>query len=114
VDLALGWGKMSDQTVLDQLKISQSGRWYEWRTKEAYPIPHPEIVEHSGNMHLIPATATVDATLKRVRRGEVVTLRGYLVEIVAADGWRWRSSLSREDSGARSCEVVWVEELSVR
>ena len=28
VDLALGWGPMSDQHVLDQLKISQSMRFY--------------------------------------------------------------------------------------
>lgn len=28
VELALGWGVMSDQQVLDQIQFSQSGRWY--------------------------------------------------------------------------------------
>ena len=27
-DLALGWGNMSDESVLDKIKISQSGRFY--------------------------------------------------------------------------------------
>ena len=28
VDLALGWGPMSDQAVLDRISISQGSRWY--------------------------------------------------------------------------------------
>ena len=31
-----------------------------------------------------------------------------LVEVRGADGWTWRSSLSREDSGNGGCEVVYV------
>ena len=32
IDLALGWGPMSNQKILDQLTITQSRRWYFWRT----------------------------------------------------------------------------------
>ena len=31
VDLALGWGRMSDSEVLAGLKVSQSNRFYFWR-----------------------------------------------------------------------------------
>jgi hypothetical protein len=31
----------------------------------------------------------------------------------APDGWRWRSSLTREDTGAGACELVWVERIAV-
>jgi hypothetical protein len=44
----------------------------------------------------------------------VVTLRGRLVEASGADGWRWRSSLTREDSGAGACELVLVDALDTR
>ena len=37
IDLALGWGPMSDETVLDELDISQSGRWYRWSAKVLVP-----------------------------------------------------------------------------
>ena len=38
LDLALGWGRMSDEDILAGIEISQSGRWYRWRT-EAFPLP---------------------------------------------------------------------------
>ena len=37
-----------------------------------------------------------------------------LIEVRGADGWRWRSSLTREDTGAGACELVWVERIAVR
>ena len=39
VDLALGWGPMSDQAVLDKIKISQSMRFYWYEYQLPPPIP---------------------------------------------------------------------------
>ena len=111
-DLAFGWGRMSDTAVIDQLEIGQSARFYHYRWRDQPPIPPREIVRSSANMHLIPADSTVARDLARVREGEVVSLRGRLVEARRADGWHWRSSLTREDSGAGACELVLVESLS--
>jgi len=63
LDLALGWGPMSDQGIVDRIAITQSGRWYYWRTAGPPPIPAAAIVEHSANMHLAPATPAVWRTL---------------------------------------------------
>ena len=52
--------------------------------------------------------------LKKVRPGEIVHLRGYLVEISAADGWFWNSSMTREDTGDGACELVRVESVDIR
>ena len=112
VDLALGWGPMSNQAILDQISISQSGRFYYWRSKEL-PIPPNAISSHSANMHLIPATGEIERELKRVGKGNIVSFEGYLVKIEATDGWHWRSSLTRSDTGNGACEVVYVERLSV-
>lgn len=107
-DLALGWGRMREDAVLGQLDISQSNRWYHYRWQGAPPIPVKEIVRSSANMHMIPSDATVAKELARVRAGDQVRIDGWLVEAGAPDGWRWRSSLSREDSGQGACEVVYV------
>ena len=112
VDLALGWGPMSDEAVLDQLEITQSGRWYRWRAQRL-PVPRRDIQHNSANMHMIPKDEAVVYALDHVRRGDVVRLRGYLVEARSPDGWRWRSSLTREDSGAHACELIFVERLAV-
>ncbi len=112
VDLALGWGPMSDEQVLDHIEISQGGRWYHWRASKL-PVARQEIQHNSANMHLIPKDEAVADVLDDVRPGHVVRLRGYLVEVRAPDGWRWRSSLSRKDSGAHACELVFVDRLSI-
>ena len=111
VDLALGWGAMSDTAVLRQLSFSQDHRFYYYRWSVAPPIPANDIVTHSANMHLIPATTDVAKRLSRVRAGNLVHFSGYLVRVDAPDGWHWVSSLTRTDTGAGACELVWVEDL---
>jgi len=111
VDVAFGWGRMSDEAVLARLDISQSGRFYFWRYEGQPPIPRREIEVSSANMHLIPASEAIEKRLKSLRPGAVVTLRGYLVEVSGAGGFHWRSSLTREDTGNGACEIVWVEEV---
>ena len=112
VDLALGWGPMSDETVLRKIEISQSNRFYYWHV-DAFPIPREQIESNSANMHMIAADSTIEKTLKSIRAGQVVKLSGYLVEVKAADGWHWRSSLSRTDTGSGACELVYVKKLTV-
>lgn len=111
-DLALGWGRMSDSAVLRDIDVSQSGRFYYWQVR-SFPIPRREIETHSANMHMIPANAVIAHALKRVRAGDVVTLEGMLVEADKPDGWRWRSSMTRTDTGAGACEVVYVQDLLI-
>ena len=86
--------------VLRKLNISQSNRFYYWRADE-FPIPRKEIELQSANMHMILADS------------QVVKITGYLIEARAADGWRWKSSLTREDTGAGACELLFVKSLIV-
>jgi len=113
VDLALGWGAMSDQAVLDRIEVSQGARWY--RTRYDYPAPMADrdIIRQSGNMHMVPANAAVRARLKEIRRGDLVWLRGYLVDADHDSGFRWRTSLSREDTGDGACELFYIERITI-
>jgi hypothetical protein len=113
VDLALGWGPMSDQKNLECFKFSQSDRFYLWSTK-SFPVPRGVVESHTANMHMIPRNAEVEELLKSLRPGHVIHLRGYLVEARAPGGWRWRSSLSRTDTGPGACELVLIESLEAR
>ncbi len=112
-DLALGWQRMADPTVYSRLDISQSNRWYHYRWgAEGPPLPVDEIVRSSANMHLVPADQNVARALARVRQGQTVRLQGWLIEVRREDGWTWRSSLTREDSGSGACELIYVCALS--
>lgn len=112
-DLALGWGPMSDNKVIRAFDISQSVRFYSWMPKQALPIPRQAVIEHSANTHVIPADAEVARQLKPVRIGQVIHLRGYLVNAVRDDGVYITTSMTRSDSGPGSCEVLLVEQIEI-
>lgn len=108
VDLALGWGPMCIAGVINDLKISQGGRFYEYRWTCEPPLDPQSIVCHSANTHCLPADEKVRHDLLALGRHDWVEMDGYLVEVDSDDGGRWRSSLTREDSGGGACEVMWV------
>jgi len=112
VDLVLGWGAMSDSKVLQQISFSQGGRAYSWSTK-TLPVARQVIETHSANMHMIPADAEIESRLKFIRPGNMVHLKGVLVEVASKEGWRWKSSLTRSDTGGGACELILVESLYV-
>ena len=110
-DLALGWGRMSDQAIVDKMDIWQSGRWFYWKT-DRYPISRKEIETSASNMHIIPANDEIMDELGDIKVGEIIYLKGYLVSVMTPkNGQHWNSSLSRDDVGGGACEVVWVEKL---
>lgn len=110
LDLALGWGRMSDSSVLARIQVRQDNRWYYWSAPRL-PIPEAEIGSHSANMHMIPATPRVKDQLLDLRVGQAFRLRGQLIHADGRDRWTWTSSLSRLDTGEGACEVIWVERV---
>jgi hypothetical protein len=113
MDLALGWGVMSDQAVLDRIDIQQRSRWYFTSYDYPAPVPDQEIIRNSGNMHMIPGRPWLESELKKIRRGDIVQLNGYLVDVDSDSGWRWRTSLSRDDSGNGACEILYLESVVI-
>jgi hypothetical protein len=113
IDLAVGWGPMSDEQVLDRLHITQSMRffWYEYR--DPPPIPKDQIISHATNIHIIPSTPELAASCKSLRGGALVHLSGELVEATGPGIATWRSSLSRTDTGNGACELLYLKEMEV-
>jgi hypothetical protein len=112
VDLALGWGPMSVASVINELNISQSGRFYEFSYSGEPPLDQRAIEIHSANTHCIPADDNVRSQLLAVKRHDVATMEGLLVEVTGDGGYKWRSSLSREDTRGGACEVFWITAVS--
>ena len=79
----------------------------------AYLLPHLEAGQRLLDVGCGPGTITADLAAL-VAPGQVVALEGYLVKVISKDGWRWQSSLTRNDTGNGACEVIWVEEVEIR
>jgi hypothetical protein len=114
LDIAVGWGPMSDSAVLADIDISQSGRFYFWRYEDEPPIATYAIEQHSANWHLVPANDVIWRKLNRLRVGDVVRLEGMLVNLQNPDGGTMATSLRRDDTGAGACEIIYVEKATIR
>ncbi len=110
LDIAVGWADMARPEIYSQVEIKQRNRWYYWQT-EHLPIALAQISQQSANMHLVPANDRIAKQFKHIHQHDLLYLKGALIEIRANDGWRWRSSLSRNDTGSGACEVMRVDEI---
>lgn len=113
VDFAVGWGPMSDSAVLEHFRITQGARFFTLYPDQA-AIGLATALRGSANMHLIPASARIRDMLAKVRRGNVVRLDGFLVNVSGPNGYTWNSSLTRDDTGAGACELFYVESVEIR
>jgi len=113
VDLALGWGAMSDSGVLKQLHVSQTDRSYSYSWQGAPSLDDKTIVHNSANMHILPANPFIKKITSNLRVGQVVSLKGSLVYVELPGGGEWRTSLSRDDTGRDGSEVMFVTEVNI-
>jgi hypothetical protein len=104
---------MSDSSALERVEISQSNRFYYWRTSANGPLTREAIIAHSANTHVIPADPLVARELGRLRPGETVTLTGDLVDAARDDGATIHTSMTRTDTGPGACEVMLVRDVDV-
>ncbi len=114
LDLALGWGEMSRTSVDDWISWNQSMRWYFYEWSAGSPYGEKEIREQSANVHIIPATEMVYEKVLDVEEGDTIYLEGYLVNVQGTrkqQRYHWSSSLTREDTGQGSCDLLYVERV---
>jgi hypothetical protein len=112
LDFAVGWGPMSDSAVLEHFRIRQGGRFFTLYPDEQ-AIDLRTALRGSANMHVIPASDELRRQLEHVRPGHLVHMRGMLVNISGPDGYRWRTSLTRLDTGDGACELFYVESVEL-
>jgi hypothetical protein len=111
VDLALGWGELSDPAIDDIVDWYQGARWYFWKWDEQSTLDNGDISRQSANVHIVPATPNLRRALLAIKEDDVIQLSGFLVNIEGPEGEQWKSSLKRTDSGGGSCELLYATEL---
>ena len=119
VDLALAWGKVAQYNKEIDFHWSQSGRWLFWRvdsdTDLALVGGMNGIISQASNNHLIPANISVKNKIKKIKKGDHIKIKGYLVNVYASKSagnrWDMNSSISREDTGSGACEIIYVTDI---
>jgi hypothetical protein len=115
-DIGLGYGPMTDSANVERFDFSHEGVSHGLRALFARPrgamtqTEFDALAPHMTNVHVIPASAGIYAQLRSVRRGELVTLRGQLVNVRDATG---RVAATSTRAGDRDCEILWLEEVRI-
>ncbi len=116
LDYALIWGRTPEW--LPWLRFSQAKRFVFFRYDIPSPVEKTYMEKHLSNNHLIPSTPNLRRALSRVRKHTPVELEGYLVDVKAIQSRRgvsaWNTSITRDDTGNGSCEIIYVTRLRVR
>ncbi len=116
-DVALAWGNVAENNEKVDFNWSQDGRWYRWYVSDAGQLSaaglsESEVNKHSANNHLIAADAAVKSEIGKIRKGDIVEITGYLINLSAVnpegETYNWNSSVSRTDSGDGACELIYV------
>ena len=115
-DVAMAWGELAEGGAWRKLDWSQDGRWFFWRWTGAQPFPTATVVRSASNTHVVPANPNLKRAARSLGKGDVAELSGELIRIEGRRGGElvtWRSSLSREDTGDGSCELLYLRRLRV-
>ncbi len=116
-DFALVWGILTDKHYYRQINISKGGRRYFFKLKKGAQLSVDWVYLNSSNHHLIPANDNIRRALRSVRKNDVIELEGYLVNVhgnIKGRTFNWNTSLSREDKGDGSCEIMYVRRIKIR
>jgi hypothetical protein len=113
-DIGLGYGPMSDTANVERFRFSHEGASNGLRALFARPrgqmtqAEFDALAPHITNVHVIPASPAIYDELRGIRHGELVTLRGKLVNVHDRDG---RVAVTSTTPGDRDCEILWVEQV---
>ncbi len=111
-DVVFGWGPMSNETHLNSIMVRQSERSFYFEMANP-PLKQEKMWQHAANMHLIGPTQEIRDKINSLRQGQIVKIEGFLVNAKSPDGWTLKSSLSRDDIGDSSSELVWINSLTI-
>ena len=121
VDLCLIWGSNAASRIFkDQgVNFSQDCRfcWVHWCGKKEFNL------QEFSNNHLLIVDPVLEKKIRGFHEGDQVRIWGELVNVkgkLFGRGGRydppeiiWKTSVSRSDSGAGACEVIYVEDAEV-
>lgn len=117
VDALVSWGKMSDERNLEFIHADLSGRGYDFELSRP-PLDQEQIIYQSDLWHLIPSTRRMDEEIKKLRNGNIIRVKGLLVDVTFENDFTWKTAkeIKKKEITRYFKEkgyIIWVEEFSV-
>lgn len=109
----LSWGDMSDEEHLRRISPKQENRSYTLHVSN----PPLSIQNMHGNVVLaqaIPANDQILESMKNVRVGHVIKIKGLIIDLQKKDGVvQYQSNIDGRNPKMQGVKFIWIEELSI-
>lgn len=131
IDVVLGWQDVANIELyednvkgLHQAKSPNGGRYYRFYVPGDSIWSVDYVSSHTSHNHIVPASNNIMAVLWKLKKYDVVKLKGYLVDIYKDGNTVAWTSLSRYDTDQTSrgyqngkfggsCEVMYVTSIQI-
>jgi hypothetical protein len=115
-DIGVLWGENIKNEIYKYMTFS-SGSWTlycDFKSGTTREIWSKFKNECMSNNHLLPGSSEIKDTIKEVRKGDQIYLKGYLVKY-SHSGWDSPrgTSTTRADTGGSACETIFVTEFEI-
>lgn len=109
-DLCITWGDMAKPPYMYYFSCTQRDRGCNITAQDS-PLDDWYVTTHFSNIHIIPADDSILELMRNISVNQIVYLEGFLVNVYSNNTTIWETSLTPEDSGETSCEVLYVTGL---
>lgn len=111
LDLLIGWGELSDERNLDNIRFHLSKRYFNYTTIKP-TIQLDKILEQISLWHIVPSSELVEEEIKKLREGNIVQLEGYIVDIESKVGIEWKSEIKKLNNSQLPNTIVFVTKIN--
>jgi len=116
-DFGVVWGKISKSSVFNKVNWKNEDRLLKFSyTKQLIDsLGEKYMLDHISNIHLIPKNKAIERKLDKIKKGDIVVISGYLVNVnydFKRDSYQSiKTSITRTDRGIGACEVIFVLDI---
>ncbi|HAH50759.1 MAG TPA: hypothetical protein DCL80_05610 [Balneola sp.] len=112
-DILVGWGQVSDQKNLDYINFDLKDRSFSYN-KIRLPLKSDLISSQTLLWHVVPSTDEIRKILFGLRKGHLINVTGYIVDVATRDGLQWKSasSISQESKSSNKHDILWITSLT--
>ncbi|MDR9419009.1 hypothetical protein [Gracilimonas sp.] len=108
IDAVVGWNELSDKRNLDYIYFSLNDRSFDFEVSSP-PLELEKIKNKTALWHLIPATAEIDEKIKKIRNGNIIKVKGLLIDLKNGNNFNYKTETLLSSKRNKQGYILWVE-----
>lgn len=115
-DIGCVWGEVAKKKYDKYINYTNNDRTTYAMYYPGCPLSYDYVKVHVSNNHIIMSNSNMEKAVEDIKVGQYVILEGFLVNMdgnVKGQHAIFKTSLRRDDSGAHSCEYLYLKKVTI-